>query len=452
MKIIGLDIGTTTICGICFDTDSGDIVKSITLPNDTFLQTNNKWQKQQDANKIIDIVIKIYDELLTICPDAVSVGITGQMHGVVYLDENGKPVSPLTIWQDGRGDLPYKDNKTYAEYLSDITGYKMATGYGGTTHFYNTVNGLIPENAVTMCTIHDLAALALTGSNKPLIHSSDAASFGLFDFKNNSFDEAAIKETGMDMSYFPTVAEEYQVLGNTKKGIPVTIAIGDNQASVLGSVADLDNSLLINVGTGSQVSVITDKPVCGVGIECRPLIEDKYLLVGSSLCGGRAYAVLEKFLRETASIISGLEIKSAYPIMDKLMENYDYSNNTLTVDTAFSGTREEPEKRGNISGISTENLTVSNLCVAFMKGIVSELFDMYKSMLPLISKKPSCIVGSGNGLRCNTALLKLFESEFCNKIKIPLQQEEAAFGAAIYSMTGAGYAKNIKEAQRLIKY
>ena len=82
------------------------------------------------------------------------------MHGIVYLDKNGEAVSPLTIWQDGRGDTPYKEGLTYAEWLSKKTGYKLATGFGGVTHFYNTVNGLVPENAVTFCTIHDLAVMS----------------------------------------------------------------------------------------------------------------------------------------------------------------------------------------------------------------------------------------------------------------------------------------------------
>ena len=71
-------------------------------------------------------------------------------------------MSPLTIWQDGRGDQVYKDGKTYAACLSELTGYPVATGYGAVTHFYNTVNGLVPSDAVTFCTIHDLAVMALT--------------------------------------------------------------------------------------------------------------------------------------------------------------------------------------------------------------------------------------------------------------------------------------------------
>ena len=448
MKIIGLDIGTTSICGICCDTCSGNIVKSITRENDSFINTENSFEKLQDPNRILAIIMEIYYQLISEFPDVESIGVTGQMHGIVYLNNEGKAISPLTIWQDGRGDLPYKDGLFYAEWLSKKTGYKLSTGFGGVTHFYNTVNGLIPKEAVTFCTIHDLAVLTLTGQTKPYIHSSNAASFGFFDLEKLDFDYSNIQMVGMDKSFFPTVCEEYKIVGKTKENIPVTIAIGDNQASVLGAVSDLENSLLVNVGTGSQISIVVDKPFSASGIECRPLIENKYLLVGSSLCGGRAYAILEKFLRQTASIISGCEIKSAYPIMDKLTENEDFENNTLIVDTKFSGTRENPEERGKIEGISTDNFTVANLCDGFMNGMVNELSILFKQM----NVCRSILVGSGNGIRLNNALKKRFEKEFSNKMLVPLQCEEAAFGASLYGMVASGFAENIKTAQKLIKY
>ena len=44
-----------------------------------------------------------------ITEDIAVIGITGQMHGIVYTDCNGMAISPLYTWQDGRGNLPYGD-------------------------------------------------------------------------------------------------------------------------------------------------------------------------------------------------------------------------------------------------------------------------------------------------------------------------------------------------------
>ena len=83
--------------------------------------------------------------------------------------------------------------------------------------------------------------------------------------------------------------------------MPVMGSIGDNQASLFGSVRDLKDTVLLNVGTGSQVSLVTERFIeCSGSVELRPCTENSYILVGASLCGGRAYAMLEQFYREAA--------------------------------------------------------------------------------------------------------------------------------------------------------
>ena len=71
------------------------------------------------------------------------------MHGIVYVDNDGKAVSPLYTWQDNRGNLILNNNITYAEFLTDYSGYNLSTGYGLVTHFY-----ILPEGAVKLCTIN----------------------------------------------------------------------------------------------------------------------------------------------------------------------------------------------------------------------------------------------------------------------------------------------------------
>ncbi len=451
MQAIGLDIGTTSVCGILVDAKTGETLRSITKKNDTFIKTENSFEKQQDPTALIAILEGILSELLSEAKDVKSIGITGQMHGIVYLDSCGNPVSPLTIWQDGRGDQPYKNGMTYAEYMQEKTGYQLATGYGAVTYFYDLKNGLVPKNAVTFCTIHDLAAMKLGGRTSPLLHPSDAASFGLYDLKNNCFDSKAITALCMNPDLFPEVGKDFEIIG-CYKGIPVSTAIGDNQASVIGSVADLEHSVLVNVGTGSQISCTTDAPPTTNELDCRPLTSSQYLLAGSSLCGGRAYAMLERLFREIAEAVTETEVKSAYPAMDKLMANYQEQTSPLEVQTTFSGTRNEPSLRGAIANIGTENLTMGSLCDGFMNGMVQELFCMFSAMKPHIHKQKYVLVGSGNGLRYNLPLRKRFEKTFGITMIIPAGKEEAAFGASLFGMVATGVYKDLASAQKLIKY
>ena len=50
--------------------------------------------------------LRLLDQLLERYPQTASIGLTGQMHGIVYLDREGRCISPLYTWQDGRGNLP----------------------------------------------------------------------------------------------------------------------------------------------------------------------------------------------------------------------------------------------------------------------------------------------------------------------------------------------------------
>lgn len=451
MLAIGLDVGTTSVCGIAHDIKTGEIVKSITKANSGFLKTENSWEKLQDPKSLINLLLEIYAELKKE-GQIVSVGLTGQMHGIVYLNALGEPISELKIWQDGRGNLKYKEGLTYAEYMTKITGYPVATGYGAVTYFYDTINGLVPKDAVGFCTIHDLAAMTLAGVNKPLLHPSDAASLGLFDLKNNCFDKKAIEVLGLNYDMFPKVCSGFTLIGKTKDNIPVSVAVGDNQASFIGSVSNMDESLLVNVGTGSQISCLVDKIPENSELDCRPLLDNSYIIAGSSLCGGRSYAILESFFKEVASIVTGAEVKSAYPAMDRVMENYKTDENSVKVKTLFAGTRKNPALKGEITNIGIDNLNFASLCDGFMCGMVEELKGMFLEMQPYLQNERKIMVGSGNGVRNNGPLKRRFEELFGLKMVVPKNKEEAAFGGSLYALTAAGIFENIASAQKLIKY
>ena len=425
MKAIGIDIGTTSVCGVVIDVLKGCVIKSITKNSDAFLTGCASWEKIQSVDKIMSVAMDILDGFID---DEVKViGVTGQMHGIVYTDKDGEAVSPLYIWQDERGNLPYKDT-TYAKFLNSFSGY------GNVTDFYNRENGIRPENAVSYCTIHDYFVMKLCGLKKPLMHSSDAASFGCYDLETNKF----YYDCNVDITADYCIAGKY-------KNIPVSVAIGDNQASVFSTLAD-EKNILLNIGTGSQVSVISDKIVSGEDIEIRPYFENKYLLVGAALCGGRAYSLLKNFYSEVLGYREEVDDDLVYGIMNKMLEKAEKS--TMKVDTRFAGTRKNADLTGCICDITTENFNPSQLTLGVLEGMADELYNMYLQM-----KVDKCgIVGSGNGVRKNPALVEIFEKKFGGNMKVPCHLEEASFGAALFGLISCGMFKNAQDIQKFIKY
>ena len=427
MKVVGIDIGTTSVCGVLIDATTGCVEKSVTKNSSAFIEGCADWEKIQSVNKIMTVATDILKSLIAASSEVGAIGVTGQMHGIVYTDKDGDAVSPLYTWQDGRGNLPYKD-VTYAKYLNSFSGY------GNVTDFYNTENGIKPESAVSYSTIHDYFVMQLCGLKKPIIHTSDAASFGCYDLENNRFNYACTAE----------ITGDYRIAGEYK-GIPVSVAIGDNQASVFSTLAN-EEDILVNIGTGSQISVISDKIADNMQVETRPYFENKYLIVGAALCGGRAYSMLKNFYAEVLGYIKKVDDDEVYRIMNDMLRNAKSSS--FKVDTRFAGTRLNSEITGGISGITTENFTPSALTYGVLCGMTDELLNMYEKMG--ICK--SGIVGSGNGIRKNKALVRIFEERLGAKMKIPSHLEEAAFGAAMFAMIAGGKFKNAKEVQSIISY
>ena len=451
MNVIGLDLGTTTLSAVVIDGLSGHVLNVLVAENRSWLPSRNEWSKEQDAAWILNRAVEIIQSLIDQYGPISAVGLTGQMHGMVYLDEQGLAVSPLYTWQDQRGQQIWQDGLTYVQYLGTKRNSHLATGYAAVTHRYNLDHQLVPDSARSFTSIHGYIGMRLCHRKKPLVHASDAASFGMFDLKNKKFSRENLAAAGMDVDFFPEVSAGIAQLGHMECGIPVAVAIGDNQASFLGSAAWPKQSILLNIGTGGQVSVCSDHLPMHPDIEARPYLQDCNLLVGSTLCGGRAYALLEQFFRSCCSL-SGNTVPSFYAYMNQVAERALVLPDLPHVYPAFTGSRTNPEDLASISRLSPENFSPEHLIAGFLHGIAEELNGLYQKIAPSLDQQPDYLIGSGNGLRKNQALQKLLARNFNLPLYMPAHQEEAAVGASLYALTAAGLKASINEAQLLIEY
>ena len=429
MGALGIDIGTTSISLTLLD-ESPSGSRSWTYPNDTSIG-GVSWEHLQDAERIAVKVISLIDGLLAEGVRIESIGLSGQMHGILYVDDKGKAVSPLFTWEDGRGNLPFRDGASYAESLSSQTGYKVSTGFGLVTHYYNVLNGLVPKDAAKICTVMDYVAMTLTSSGIPLIDPSNAASLGCFDLASCSFDSDVLATAGIDTSLLPEVCKSPSVVGYFK-GIPVVTAIGDNQASFLGSVSSPEKSFHITVGTSSQISVFTRELSMAPGIDTRPLPGGGYIMVGAALCGGSSLALLNGFLAGAASFLTG-EVISTDEVYERMCSVgfRPFSDSDLRVRTTFRGTREEPTMKGLVDNISFDNWNVEDLILGFHRGVADELYSFFDKMPESARAGKDMIVGSGNALHRNNLLVKVIESRFGLPLSLSSSSEEAAMGSAI---------------------
>ena len=439
--LIGLDIGTTTICGLVLDAATGEILSVVTRPNSSVLPGKAAWEALQDPVAIMRLVRELVDGFLATFGDVSAIGMAGQMHGILYVDKAGRPCSPLYTWQDGRGDVAEPGGLSTSARLSAALGTRVSTGMGVVTHAFNAAHGLVPPEAASLCTIADFAAMTMSGGTVPRMDTSNAASLGCFDFDRMDFRREAIEKLGLDAGLFPAVTTAFPLLGQTRPGVAVSIAAGDNQASFLGSVREVTTTALFDVGTGSRVSVHVDSAGAIPGIDIRPFPFGGFIAVGAGLSGGTSYALLRRFFERTLKLFTGTETTVSWEAMNAA------KGIALDVNTRFSGTRADPSVRGSITGIGVDNFTPENLIAGVREGIAEELLEFYDRMPPAKS-----VAGSGNGIRLNPALRAVFESRLGMSLNVPRHREETSFGAALLAGVAVGVLPNLATAGKLVRY
>jgi sedoheptulokinase len=480
MRTIGIDIGTTTLSIVLLEPKSGKVIDVKTVPNTSTMESKTPFERIQDP----EIILELCKELLHEISESHSldqvkgIGLTGQMHGIMYLDSRGYAVSPLYTWQDERGNQLFEGEMvedkraekeeakeqgvseqglqfikgqglSYAAFAEKKTGYHLASGFGSITHFYNTVNRLVPKEATCFCTIADYIGMKLSGNIKPLLHPGMAASLGLYDLKRKCFDEKALKTLGMNVSFFPEIISGECWIGSTEAGIPVSIALGDNQASFLGATVDMTqskgktespkSSILLNIGTGGQISIYSEELGKAKGGEYRPYLKDSFIWAGSPLCSGYSYSLLKNFFEKTLELFGATPTVDLYQGMNQageaLYDDICESSKTVTleVDTRFRGTRIEPELRGSITRIAEKELQPDYFILGFLKGIAGELYGFYQNFLhsdPSFVEDDFVLIGSGNGLGKNPLLRRICSDIFGKELKLSSVPEEAACGSA----------------------
>ncbi|MFT5324968.1 MAG: xylulokinase, partial [Planctomycetaceae bacterium] len=109
--LLGIDLGTTKTTCIAVESESGEIVASVAIPtggNITSDEDRKLGRSEWDAEAVLrsgfDCLAEIVRAPAVEGRTVVSVGVTGQQHGMVLVDSDLKPLTPLINWQDQRGN------------------------------------------------------------------------------------------------------------------------------------------------------------------------------------------------------------------------------------------------------------------------------------------------------------------------------------------------------------
>jgi sedoheptulokinase len=438
--ILSIDIGTSKIAAAAFDCLEKKNVAVSSVANTATLAGQAPGRHEQDPLAILRLCLALVGGLLesgAFSPREVEgLALSAQMHGLLLVDEDLEPLGKLITWCDQRAATLCSSIDRDA-WPADRSGCFLHPGYGGATLAFLAAEGRLPAGALAL-SIGDFVAARLCGvaATEP----SQAASWGLVDLRRLSWDEELLSALSIPRGVLPELKAGSSPLGTLRPGyglpagLPLASPLGDNQASYIGACGLDGRSLLLNLGTGGQISIPCDQYDFTPGLETRPLPSGSFLQVGSSLCGGRSYALLKDFFRTTALEFAGRELgdEELYAVMNRLA---DAAGEGPEVDTRFAGTRMDPAIRGGIRGIGTESLSPGSLCRGFALGMVRELADQ----VPAGRRGDfDRILASGNAARANPLVRRLISREFGLPCELASEKEEAATGAALVAARGLG--------------
>lgn len=424
---MGLDLGTTSLSAAVIDLGSGQVVATRSRRHEAGLPADAPGAHLQDPDVLVAGALELYHDLAGASGSFAGVGVTGQMHGLLYTDAGGRAVSPVYTWLDRRAEA--KDGATsYQERFRETVGEAVPLGYGALTHFTLSKTGRVPTTATHLCTPADYLVMRLADLVEPAVDPTLAHSLGLFDLDGNRFAEgwAAIESPVR----LPTLSGG--VIVGHLEDVPVVTAIGDNQASFIGSVRNPRTAASVTLGTSGQITCVSRaRPEhSGPDMEVRPFPGGGFLLVGASLTGGKAFEVLANLIDSVALALTGEQAADSYALLESAVAAPPYP----VVDTRFAGSRGGAQA-GAITGVTMNNLTLPHLVYGFAQGVVDELHAFWAGAFTEAGATANItgLVGNGNALRRSAVVRERLSDTFGLPLTLTEHQEEAAVGAALYA-------------------
>jgi len=467
---LALDLGTTSIAAVAVD-QRGRLVGLVRRPHGANVQGLPERCAEQNPQTIWHTALAVLDDLALSCLNEtpVCLGLTGQMHSVLALDERGEPLTNLITWQDRRANLPSAQGTgtCLEEILSRCdhqaihnTGCRLSPGYAAVTLSLLRDQDELPAKTSSVSLLADWIAAKLTGGQL-VTERSNAASTGVFDLQAGEWNDELIAATGLERSWFPPVVRAPAQFGRLSESIanlihlpanlPVMVPIGDNQASVLGSVPQGEPAIQITIGTGGQINWPIESFVRVEGMDTRPLPPDRLMLVGAGTVGGDAFAWVDRTVRGWLSTFGhDFSEGEMYARLLQLAGDVPAGADGLVCEPYFRGTRQLPLRRGSLTGIGTDNMTPGHLARAVLEGIAGSLHEYWTKS----SYRPdgvAQIIGCGNGLEQNPLLREILSDRFGLPVRLPKSGEAAACGAALLAGVGTGIWPDLSTAGTTIQ-
>ena len=452
MLYIGVDLGTSSVKLLLMD-EAGDI-KSIVTREYPLYFPKPGWSEQNPEDWYTALVDGIR-ELTKDCDKAEIDGISfsGQMHGMVILDEKDRVIRPAILWNDGRTqeECDYLNHEIGREKISSYTANMALTGFTAPKLLW--VRKHEPENFAKIKKImlpKDYIAYCLSGVHCTDV--SDASGMLLFDVKNKCWSKEMLDICGLKEEQMARIHESFQVVGCLTKeaanvlGLSEKVKViaggGDQAVAAVGTGTVGAGMCNVSLGTSGVVFVASQKFA----------VDDQNALHSFCHADGK-YHFMGVMLSAAASnkwwmdeIIGTKEYSKEQQAITKLGENNVYFLPYLMGERT---PHNNPNARGTFIGM-TMDTTRADMTQAVLEGVAFALrdsFEITKSLGVQIDRIRINGGGAKSPLWC-----KIIADVLNVKVDKINSEEGPAFGAAILAAVGCGKYASVEEAcVKLIK-
>ena len=300
MYYIGIDLGTSAVKLILID-NKAEIKKTVSKDYPLFFPAPGfSEQNPEDWWDAVRSGLKELTEGID-CSGIKGIGVGGQMHGLVMLDENDEVIRPAILWNDTRSgkETDHLNNVFGKEKLQKLTGNIAFAGFTAPKLLWVKENE--PKNFKRCCKVclpKDYINYKLTGVFAT--DASDASGTLYYDVEKRRWSPDILDLIGITESMLPKVFESYEIIGKTSVlsfDCDVVAGAGDNAAAAIGTGTVNEGQCNISLGTSGTVFIPTDSYVEteNPAIHSFAHANGKYHLMGCILSA----ASCNKWLNET---------------------------------------------------------------------------------------------------------------------------------------------------------
>jgi xylulokinase len=441
---LGIDVSTTGSKALLINPD-GDVIGSATTPHP--LSTPRPlWSEQEPEDWWKSVTVSVRQALAqaNVPGDAISaVGLTGQMHGLVLLDEHRHPLRPAILWNDQRcaNECDEIRARIGRPRLIQITGNEALTGFTAPkivwvkNHepeiFSRSHHVLLPK---------DFIRLKLTGGIA--MDKADGSGTMLFDLKSRNWSAEILDALGIPSEWMPPTFEGQEVTGQVsshaaqatglREGTPVVAGGGDQAAQAVGVGAVRPGIVALTLGTSGVVFATAES--CLIEPEGRlhafcHAAPDRWHLMGVTLSAGGSLQWYRDTLAPETSFDDLMAEAAVVPPGSEGLIFLPY----------LSGERTpypDPLARGAWVGLTLRH-TRGHLTRSLLEGVAFGLKDCFELIQGAELGAIEQVRVSGGGAK--SALWRQILADVLGAELVTVNTTEgAAYGAAILAGTGYG--------------